>query len=192
MLLRFKSFLKSFINLAFTCKPRSNGNTIGEKYFKANKLLAFATDGTPIESIYNVNNVLRTIDGDTDAILPSNRLVITAEGNKVTTLNTGNIANKVIVTDGADGIKAIALEPNKIVMTGSNGQLSYFDMSVNNAGKVIGVSANGTPTLVSQTEIPTSLPVMSFTVNPTVAQANTVLVFADPQGNYIDGCLYLY
>ena len=173
-------------------KPRANGNTIAEKYFKANKLLTFEIDGTPIETMYNSNNVLRTSDGDNNNILPTNRLLITVDGNKVSTFNTGTIENKVIVTDGAEGIKAINLEPNKIVMTGSNGQLSYFDMSVANVGKVIGVSANGTPTLVSQTEIPTSLPVMSFTTNPTVAQANTALVFADPEGKYIDGCLYLY
>jgi hypothetical protein len=98
----------------------------------------------------------------------------------------------LIATDGLGGIKPLTLEPNKLVITGINGELSYFTMSAQNAGKVIGVSDDGNPTLLSPTEIPTSLPIKTFVENPTVPQASTVLVFNDPQGTYVDGCLYMY
>ena len=173
-------------------KPGANGNTVSEKYFAINKLLKASVSGTPEESSYNAENVLRTSDGDFIKVLESNRLLVSGDDNVIDTFNTGSIENKLLATDGLGGIKPLTLEGNKLVMTGINGELSYFTMTAQNAGKVIGVSNDGNPTLLSQTEIPTSLPIKTFDTNPTVAQASTVLVFADPEGVYMDGCLYMY
>lgn len=171
--------------------PQANGNTISEKYFEPDKLIRISDYGTPIETTYSANNVLRTSDSS-NKVLAAGRLLVSGSNNTVQEFLTDTVENKLIATDGNNSIKVINLEVNKLMMTGLNGELSYFDMDTSQAGKVIGVSVHGTPTLLDQIEVPTSLPIKTFVENPSIPQASTVLVYADPNGVYTDGCLYMY
>lgn len=243
--------------------PLANGNTIKEKYFTANRLLKFNTDGTPIETDYIDNNVITTARNSTSTNLTPGHIAITDTNNTITTFNsgtttnallvsngaggikvldtlspnklvetdnsgllkssdislsdfvtgditnsdrlivstganelgefdTGSVTNRLIVSDGDSGIKMYSLPQNKLVVTDNNGSLIGLTMTSAQAGYYVGVSEQGTPTLIVPQDIPTSLPVKTLTSNPATAQVSTVLVFADPQGNYRSGCLYLY
>lgn len=249
--------------------PKLNGNTIKERFFTTGRLLEFNEAGTPIETEFDSTNIVTTERSGTTKSLDINRIILSNTGNTIKTFDTGAVENKLLVSDGANGVKMLSnLEPirllqstgngtiaasnvqpinilrtvndnniktldtnkllisrannivdtydtgtvknrllvangdggvtgqelpnNQLIISDNNGNLTNLATGPNNAGQYYGVSAQGTPTLITPPITPTSLPVTTLTSNPTTSQVSTVLVFANPNGNYMPGCLYLY
>lgn len=100
-----------------------NGRTIGQRIFVPNRLLKSDNIGNIQASDVNPNNIIVTTVGDEPINLQTNEVVV-ATGNKtVQTWASGMVINKPIVSDGNNGIKALALSSNKIIKTDSGGGL---------------------------------------------------------------------
>ena len=156
------------------------------------RILQSTVNGTITSTLIQPGNMLRTMDGDIAKHLDVNKLLISRANNIVDTYDTGTIKNRLLVADGDGGITGQELPNNQLIISDNNGNLTNLATGPNNAGQYYGVSAQGTPTLITPPVTPTSLPVTTLTSNPTTSQVSTVLVFANPNGNYMPGCLYLY
>lgn len=150
--------------------------------------LIMENSGKVKTSPISMNNVLTVSD-----IQPNKLLISVAnQGNELGQFDSGSVEDILLASDGNGGIKTITLPKNQLVISGANGNVTTLASDTSHAGYYYGVSQFGTPTMIAPPIFPLSLPVQTLNSNPESAQANTVLVFADPGTDYKDGCLYLY
>lgn len=163
------------------------------KTFNTDKVLATKEDGSIIESDFNIDNILVSKVSDVSNILPAGEILISGNGNEVTTYDTGAVADKLLVANGTGGIKVSTISANKLIYTSSQGVLSAFPMTSSDIGKFVGVDENGMPTLLSAPASPAVLPVLTYTSNPGTNTNGTVIakLNSDP-GIYSEGVLYLW
>lgn len=163
------------------------------KTFNTDKILVTKEDGSIIESDFNVDNILVSKVSDVSNILPAGEILISGNGNEVTTYDTGAMADKLLVANGTGGIKVSTISANKLIYTSSQGVLSAFPMTSSDIGKFVGVDENGMPTLLSAPVSPAVLPVLTYTSNPGANTNGTVIAKLDSDpGIYSEGVLYLW
>ena len=145
------------------------------------------------EAALNVDNLIVSDLSHEATILPAGEIAVTGEGNRMATYDTGTVANKMLVADGAGALKVSAIVQNKLLYTSAQGVPAAFPMTAADAGKFLGVDSTGSPTLTAAPAQPTVLPVKTYTTNPGANANGTVLAVlsADP-GTYSDGVLYLW
>lgn len=156
-------------------------------------LLISNTEENLEEAVISVDNVLLTAQSMDTTVLPKGEILLAGEGNIVTTYDSGSVTNRMLVTDGNGGLKVSTLTANKLLYTSTDGVPAAFPMGTADAGKFLGVNAQGMPTLLAAPAQPTTLPVTKYTTNPG-ANANglVVAVLNDDPGTYSEGVLYLW
>lgn len=169
----------------------------------SNKILTSKENGelasTPVDSRQLVVN-------DTTTQLSPGKLVITSTTqptssqtstpptySTITTFSTGSIENAIIGANGSGGIKTMTFTANRLLCTDSYGGAQVLAMSTTDAGKAVGVSALGTPTLLTIPTVPTSMPVSVYTSDPgNNLNGYVVCKLTSDPGTYSDGVLYMW
>ena len=156
-------------------------------------LLVSNTEENLEEAAISVDNVLVAANSMDTTVLPAGEILIADNGNVIKTYDSGSVANRMLVSDGNGGVKVSTLDANKLLYTSEDGVPAALPMSVADAGKLVGVNAQGMPSLVNAPAQPTTLPVTKVTTNPG-ANPNGLIVAVlngDP-GTYSEGVLYLW
>ena len=186
-----KTFDTGIIKNRVLVSDGNNGLTMLSD-LSANKIIYADTNGALSSTNLQPENIIRTTNDNSSKTLSENRILISRADNVIDTFDTGETAGLLLMTNGENGIMVKTLPTNQLLITDNSGKVITLPSSEINAGQYYGVSADGRPTLITPPTTPNSLPVKTFSSNPTTAQVDTVLVFADPNGNYVSGCLYLY
>ena len=167
------------------------GNIGARSSTNAGTLLVTGENGVVSETGYAADNVLVTSYTTTEMILPADRLLISDNGNTVTTMET-TTKGKVIIADGNGCITESDIAAGKLVYTSAAGVLAALPMQASDAGKVVAVDSTGSPTLVELSQ-PNTLPITTYTSDPGNNVNGMVLckLNADP-GTYSDGVIYMF
>lgn len=186
-----KTFDTGIIKNRVLVSDGNNGLTMLSD-LSANKIIYADTNGALSSTNLQPENVIKTTNDNSSKTLSENRILISRADNVIDTFDTGETAGLLLMTNGENGVMVKTLPTNQLLITDNSGKVTTLPSSEINAGQYYGVSADGRPTLITPPTMPNALPVKTFSSNPTTAQVDTVLVFADPNGNYVSGCLYLY
>jgi len=156
------------------------------------RILESAADGSIDVAPYIADNIVKTGTTTTPVNLTTGRVAMTGAGNTLTVFDALTIAERPIVSDGANSIKVKGdLTPARLMLTDVNGGLSTFTMTAGDAGNYVAVSATGTPVL---TPAPAHLPVTLIAANAANPIADSLVIWrgtSDP-GTYNTGVLYMW
>lgn len=142
----------------------------------------------------NADNMLVSEYSTETTILPSNQILISGNGNTVSTYNSGNTKGKLLVADGNGALTTSNIEAGKLLYTSAEGTPAAFSMSPGDAGMVLSVDNEGNPTLSNLPTIPTNLPLKVINQAPEISNtAGLIAVVLDeaPTTMY-PGYLYLW
>lgn len=156
-------------------------------------LVAVGSNNALDETDFVADNALVTSASSTVTILPAGQIVISGSGNQVTTYDTGSLSGRGLVSNGAGGVRLDNTPANKLIYSEAIGTYGAFPMTAADAGKVVGVDASGSPTLLVQTPHPSTLPVTTYSTNPGANVNGLVIAKLDSDpGTYSQGVLYLW
>lgn len=133
--------------------PQTGGYKLGKKSFDANKLIKSNANGDLTVWSLDLDQIPRW---DLPSLtLAEDRIVISGADGLLRELDTGNIANRALASDGVGGVKVIALSANQMVVSDSVGGLSTIAITPANIIK----SGSGS-TVVNLT--PGKLPILGL------------------------------
>lgn len=171
-----------------------NGGIIVADGNGAIKSTSFTSPGKLLQTSGTTGNILAAeISVDTLVRSAANEfndmgIVISTGTGEIERQDLGVIENQLIVTDGANGLKAHTLENESLLYIDNNGKVKEFPSTVNDAGRVLMVQSNGKIGIQNLPDIPTHLPVTSIGLNTV---GGTKLHFGQTSV-FEEGVLYLW
>ena len=105
----------------------ANGRTLAQRYFAADEMVITDNDGN-LDTINIDPTELVTIDSP----LTAAQLVKATSSTKIETWSTGDVADKLIVTDGLGGVNVKTLPENRLVRTNANGAIETSTLMESN------------------------------------------------------------
>lgn len=168
-----------------------NGGVELQSFDNRDRLLMSGQSGEVIDSGIDYHSILRTQQNIRE--LDKNKLLLIGESGYIEPFDTGDIANRLIVSDGLGGIKKSELPAGKLMYSSSLGTISAFPTTELDSGKFFGVDSAGSLSLKSLPEFPKTSPISTYTNEPGTNPYGTILCILDSDPSvYSPGVLYLW
>lgn len=156
-------------------------------------LLQMNSNGTVAESFISTANIVITSENDNALVWSGESLVLTKNTRELKQFKTTSSKHKLIVGNGQGSIQESTLTAGKFVYTSDTGELSVLPMTEADAGKYLGVSSSGTPTLLNAPSITTASAITVYDTDPGNNTNGYVLCRLDAEPtSYSEGVLYLW
>ena len=161
-----------------------NGAIKSTSFTSAGKLLQTAgTNGEKLTAVIDVDTLVTSSPNEFEDM----GIVVSNAVGGIERQDLGLIENKLLVTDGAHGLKVQTLDNESLVYVDNTGKIIAFPTTAADSGKVLTVQSNGKVGVQNLPTLPTHLPVT--TVGASVS--GTKLSFGQTSV-FEEGVLYLW
>ena len=132
ILVTTENFDSSILGKSVTLVPEGNTMKLRPLIYSPNKIMISDEFGVLSTADINIDNIIKK-----NTSLANNKLVVGDIGDSIKSFETGIIPNLPLTSDGIGGVKVHIMTPNRLVKTGSNGELlssTFIDTNIIKSG----------------------------------------------------------